>query len=105
MIPRTRSRATLARGGDWQEAGLTTFMRGTCRAWLATMENTRCHGCGETLIRRRSFLVKDYRITAEGRCPACHTEIPGRWAAKFDRQIAEHPFLPRRGSGLVTIHN
>lgn len=88
-----------------RDAGLKYIYAGNLPGMVGDEENTRCHSCGETLIRRRSFLVRDYRISAEGRCPACNTEIPGRWAAKFDGQIAERPFLPRRGSGLVTIHN
>ncbi len=35
-------------------------------------------------------------MTPEGKCPSCQTAIPGRWAAKFEGQIADHPFLPRR---------
>jgi pyruvate formate lyase activating enzyme len=88
-----------------REAGLKYIYAGNLPGMVGDEENTRCHSCGETLVRRRSFLVKDYRITADGRCPACKTEIPGRWAPQFDGQIAQHPFLPRRGSGLVTIHN
>jgi pyruvate formate lyase activating enzyme len=88
-----------------KDAGLKYIYAGNLPGIVGDQENTRCHGCGETLIRRRSFLVQDYQITAEGNCPACNTAIPGRWAAKFDTQIAERPFLPRRAAGLVTIHN
>jgi hypothetical protein len=67
------------------------------------LEDTHCHNCGETLIRRYSCLVEDYKITSDGCCPECRTVIPGRWAAKFDGQITDRPFLPRRRSRLVTI--
>jgi hypothetical protein len=55
------------------------------------------------VIKRRSYFIQDYRLTPDGRCPSCQTAIPGRWAAKFEPQIADRPFLPRRGPGLVTI--
>ncbi len=59
--------------------------------------------CGDTLIRRRSYFVEEYRVSADGRCPSCKTAIPGRWSAKFEGQITDRPFLPQRGSRLVTI--
>ena len=68
-------------------------------------ENTRCHNCGETLIKRRSYFVEEYRLTPDGRCPSCKTALPGRWSAKFEGQITDRPFLPRHGSRLVTILN
>jgi pyruvate formate lyase activating enzyme len=86
-------------------AGLKYIYAGNLPGMVGDEENTRCHHCGETLIQRRSFHVTNYRMTSDGRCPACKTEIPGRWAPTFDGQIADRPFLPRRGSGLVTIHN
>jgi len=88
-----------------KSAGLKYVYAGNLPGKVEDQENTRCHNCGETLIRRRSFLVKDYRVTEDGCCPSCRTVIPGRWAVKFDPQIADRPFLPRRGSRLVTIHN
>jgi len=42
-------------------------------------ESTRCHACGELLIRRVGFTVRENRLVA-GRCPACRTEIPGVWS-------------------------
>ncbi len=43
-------------------------------------ENTRCHGCGETLVRRRGFRLLEYGISPDGTCPHCSSRIPGRWA-------------------------
>jgi hypothetical protein len=68
-------------------------------------ENTSCHHCGDTLIRRRSYFVEEYRLTPDGRCRSCNAEIPGRWAPQFEGQITDRPFLPRHGSRLVTILN
>lgn len=40
--------------------------------------NTFCHSCGKLLIERRRYVVTANRI-ADGRCPACETEVYGTW--------------------------
>jgi pyruvate formate lyase activating enzyme len=42
-------------------------------------ENTLCPGCGEVLIRRAGFAVRENRLR-RGACPACARPIPGVWA-------------------------
>ena len=86
-----------------QAAGLRYIYAGNLPGMVGPWEDTRCPQCRETLIRRYGYLIKDYRLTPEGRCPHCACEIPGRWAAKFDRQITSHPFLPHKRSRLFTI--
>ncbi|MDF2956940.1 MAG: Pyruvate-formate lyase-activating enzyme [Candidatus Alkanophagales archaeon MCA70_species_1] len=39
-------------------------------------ESTYCHECGRLLIRRYSYSVLRYELTAEKRCPGCGAEIP-----------------------------
>lgn len=63
------------------EAGLRYVYAGNLPGQVEPWEDTRCHACHDTLIARRGFLVTSYRITAEGRCPSCAAEIPGRWPA------------------------
>lgn len=41
-------------------------------------ENTWCHGCGELLIERYVFDVRQNKIE-HGKCPACGTVIPGKF--------------------------
>ncbi len=86
-----------------RKAGLRYVYAGNLPGMVGGHEDTRCHGCGQTVIKRHSYFIEDYRLTSEGHCPSCKTPIPGRWAAKFEAQIADRPFLPRRGPGLVTI--
>ena len=86
-----------------KQSGLRFVYAGNLPGMVGDAENTKCPGCGETLIERRSFFVKSYRLTSDGRCPSCSVAIPGRWAAKFGGQIADRPFLPHRRSHLVTI--
>ena len=76
-------------------AGLRYIYAGNLPGRVGEWEDTRCAGCGETVIERHGYLIREYRITAERRCPKCAGEIPGRWAAKFEGQIASRPFAPR----------
>jgi pyruvate formate lyase activating enzyme len=86
-----------------RQAGLRYIYAGNLPGMLAEWENTRCPQCCDTLIRRYGYLIEEYRLTPEGRCPRCAHQIPGRWAAHFDGQIASHPFLPHNRSRLFTI--
>jgi pyruvate formate lyase activating enzyme len=96
----------LARAAEiGKRAGLRYVYAGNLPGEVGDLEDTHCHNCKEKLIRRYGYFIEDYRLTSEGRCPACQTAIPGRWAPKFDGQIADRPFLPRRGSRFVTILN
>ncbi len=45
---------------------------------------TFCASCAEPLIVRDWHRIEDYRLTADGKCPKCATEIPGRFEA-FDK--------------------
>jgi len=86
-----------------QAAGLRYIYAGNLPGRVGPWEDTRCPQCHETLIRRHGYLIKDYRLTPEGRCPSCSHQIPGRWSAHFDAQITSHPFLPQKHSRLFTI--
>jgi pyruvate formate lyase activating enzyme len=86
-----------------REAGLRYIYCGNLPSRVGQFENTHCHQCGETLIRRSGYLIEEYKLTPEGNCPACCAAIPGRWSQKFDGQIASVPFLPRRHSQFVKI--
>ncbi len=51
---------------------------------------TLCPGCGTSLIVRDWYKILIYRISAEGRCIHCGSEVAGRFG-KFEK-----PFGPRR---------
>jgi len=85
------------------EAGLRYIYAGNLPGMIGGWEDTRCPQCSETLISRYGYFIEDYRLTPEGRCPRCSCQIPGRWAARFDGQIADRPFLPHKRSRLFTI--
>jgi pyruvate formate lyase activating enzyme len=86
-----------------RKAGLRYVYAGNLPGTVGEHENTRCHHCGKVLIKRLGYFIQDYRLTPHGHCPGCQTAIPGRWAPRFDHQLTDRPFLPRRAPGLVTI--
>jgi pyruvate formate lyase activating enzyme len=86
-----------------RQAGLRYIYAGNLSGTVGDLEDTHCPNCGETLIRRYGYFIRDYRLTPPGCCPRCATQIPGRWAAEFDGQITSRPFLPRKRSRLFTI--
>jgi len=86
-----------------RKAGLRYIYAGNLPGRIGRWEDTRCPQCGETLIRRYGYLIEDYRLTPEGRCPGCSFQIAGRWAAQFDPQIAHRPFRTHKASRLFTI--
>jgi pyruvate formate lyase activating enzyme len=77
-----------------RDGGLRYVYAGNLPGRVGDLENTRCHKCSAMLIERYGYLIRTYRISAEGACPECGTSIPGRWSRSFDGQIAASPFLP-----------
>ena len=86
-----------------RSAGLRYIYAGNIPGQVGGFEDTRCPQCNQTVIRRYGYLIEDYALTPDGRCPSCAYPIPGRWAAKFDGQITSRPFLPHKRSDLFTI--
>lgn len=80
-----------------KNAGLHYVYAGNLPGRVGDLENTRCCGCGSLLIRRSGYFIEEYRLTAEGACPDCGGAVPGRWAERFEGQIADRPFLPGQG--------
>jgi pyruvate formate lyase activating enzyme len=70
---------TLIRAYDiGKAAGLKFVYPGNLPGEVGDRENTRCPACGELLIRRYGFYVKENRMAASC-CPKCRTAIPGVW--------------------------
>ena len=86
-----------------RDAGLRYIYAGNLPGMVEEWEDTRCSQCHSTLIRRYGYLIADYRLTPQGRCPNCAHQIPGRWAPEFDGQITSRPFVPHKRSRLFTI--
>ena len=78
-----------------RKAGLRFIYAGNMPGQVGDLETTRCPQCSESLIERFGYHILDYRLTSKGACPQCGNAIPGRWAEKFEGQIADLPYLPR----------
>jgi pyruvate formate lyase activating enzyme len=76
--------------------GLRYVYAGNLPGQVGDLEDTRCPACSEPLVTRHGYHIRDYRLTADGRCPKCATAVPGRWSNRFEGQIASRPFLPGR---------
>src|SRR5438067_2787008 len=74
--------------------GLRYVYAGNLPGEVDGLEDTRCASCGETLVARYGYFIRDYRITRTGACPSCGAGVPGRWSARFDAQITSRPFVP-----------
>jgi len=94
--PRTSSK-TLERAAEiGQEAGLRYVYAGNLPGRLAEYEHTNCHKCSYRLIERYGFIIMDYRLTAQGTCPQCGTQIPGIWTDDLASVRIGGPGMPHR---------
>lgn len=62
-----------------QQAGLKYLYPGNLPGQVGRWEDTRCHHCDATVIRRHGFLVLENRVGADGLCPSCRKLLPGIW--------------------------
>lgn len=62
-----------------RHAGLCYVYTGNLPTQTGECENTHCHSCGMTLVRRRGFILLHSAIGEDGLCPKCAVRIPGRW--------------------------
>jgi pyruvate formate lyase activating enzyme len=61
------------------EEGLRFVYAGNAPGRVGRWENTFCPNCGERLIERHGYLVRDYKLTESGQCPRCRGAVPGLW--------------------------
>ena len=101
--PNTTAEMLLTAADIGRGNGLRFVYAGNLPGEVGDLEDTRCSQCHELLVGRYGYHVREYHVTADGRCPSCRTAVPGRWSAQFDGQIASRPFIP--GSRRFTILN
>ena len=63
-----------------REAGLRYIYAGNLPGRVGRWENTFCPTCDELLVERYGYLIRQMKVTADGRCPKCSTTIPGIWS-------------------------
>jgi len=100
-VQNTTAEMLLAAAGIGRANGLRHVYAGNLAGAVGDLEDTRCASCGERLVSRDGYHIREYRLTAGGRCPSCATAVPGRGSTQFDGQIASRPFVP--GSRRLTI--
>jgi pyruvate formate lyase activating enzyme len=102
--PQDTTPAMLLEAADiGRTSGLRYVYAGNLPGQVEDLEDTRCASCGDTLIARHGYLIRDYRLTSDGRCPSCSATVPGRWSASFDGQMVSRPFLPGRRLSLARL--
>ena len=62
-----------------REAGLRYIYAGNLPGRVGRWENTYCPACDELLIERYGYIIRQMKVTREGKCPKCQTAIPGVW--------------------------
>jgi len=81
-----------------KEEGLKFVYAGNAPGQVGPYENTYCPECNTLLIKRFGYVILDYQITDDGKCPACHTSIPGIWPKSREEVtiMSEDEFFLRR---------
>jgi pyruvate formate lyase activating enzyme len=78
--PATRTEELMRAAAIGMEEGLRFVYAGNAPGRVGPWENTFCPGCGETLVERLGYVVRENKLRRKGCCPACGTRIPGIWA-------------------------
>ncbi len=60
-------------------AGLQFVYAGNLPGRVGRWENTWCPSCGDLLIERYGYRIRQQRVGRDGMCPSCRTPIPGLW--------------------------
>jgi pyruvate formate lyase activating enzyme len=71
--------------------GLRFVYAGNLPGQVGELEHTHCASCGERLVTRLGYHIREYRVTPDGACPKCAAPVPGRWGARFEGQITSRP--------------
>ena len=64
-----------------KEVGLRYVYAGNAAGRVGDWEHTFCHNCNTLLIERYGYHIRQYRISDQGSCPHCGTQIPGIWSS------------------------
>ena len=62
-----------------REAGLKFVYAGNLPGRVGRWENTYCPACGELLVDRYGYRIRQMKLGADGLCPSCKEKIPGVW--------------------------
>jgi len=101
--PNTESAQLMRAAQMGVEEGLRFVYAGNAPGRVGPWENTWCPNCHAKLIDRLGYLIREYNLTPDGKCPRCQTSIPGIWPAAGTAKVQTgessadyHSRLPRR---------
>jgi pyruvate formate lyase activating enzyme len=96
--PATTSQQLVRAAEIGRGEGLQYVYAGNAPGRVGRWEHTWCPKCDAKLIDRLGYLVREYRITAEGKCPDCGDSIPGVWPAPeaVPKAQGESDYMRRR---------
>ena len=86
-----------------RDAGLHYIYAGNLPGMVEEWEDTRCPRCQRDSDPPLRIPHRRLSPHAGRPLPRLLHQIPGRWAAEFDGQIASRPFLPHKRARLFTI--
>ena len=95
--PNTQARQLIRAAEIGAEEGLRFVYAGNLPGRVGRWENTYCPGCGEMLIERFGYLVRDYKIAPDGQCPRCQTLVPAIWPSGGAAEV-------RTGDGMAAYY-
>ena len=75
-----RRRCCCARPRSARRPACATCTPAICRARSATSRTRTARSAASCSIERYGYLIRGYHLTPAGACPACGTQIPGRWS-------------------------
>ncbi len=94
--PENTPAGTLLRASEiGREAGLRYVYAGNLPGRVDEYESTVCSHCNQVVIRRSGYVITEYGLTGEGRCPNCGTKVPGLWTEKPDEVQLNGWRMPR----------
>ena len=93
--PPTSIKTILRAAEIGQEAGLNYVYAGNIPGRVGEYEHTLCPKCRTALVKRYSYTIEGYQITAQGTCPKCGTAVPGVWTDQPDKVRLSGMGMPR----------
>jgi len=78
--PENTDTRTLLRAAEiGREAGLRFVYAGNLPGRVEEYEDTFCPQCNHRVVRRSGYVIREYKLTGEGRCLNCQARVPGLW--------------------------
>lgn len=72
---------TLIRAAEiGREAGLRYVYAGNLSGIVGEYEDTLCPACSTRLVKRSGYVIREYKLTGDGKCPKCGQKIAGVWS-------------------------